>query len=443
MFIDLLLSIFVLLTFLQTGLVCDYYLFSKKRFKFDLAIFLALGIGSIAIFQMALGFFEVPLNSFLVIMLAFFAFLPYVFDKHLRRQVLGVVLDYKSIFQSSNPLVILLFIVFAFVAGYFTFSHPVWGYDAVQRWLAKAYIFWVDGGINKANVHIVSPADDPNLWSVTASWFYFILGKADLFWVQTVPFAVFFCLTIKFWQIVKREALGLFWLVIFMFTPFLWQTSTLKAYSGNADLLVGFYFLLAFSSLFYSKLSYTAIFLGLAALTKNDALPALLAFCALVPFFGLKSKQKFPVSALFVGWALVLFNLGFKYYFSLGSRYLDNDWSLVLKQKPIIEYTKYSLHGFREEFRQVNHWGAGFLVIGYFILSRGGKVFKDRTLLLGLVLILAQVVGYTWTYYVTREDQATQIATSIFRLVLQVYPPLLLLVFVIYSGLPKFGNKAK
>ncbi len=441
MFFDLLLSIFAILAFLQTGLICDYYMFAGRRLRFDLAIFLALGIGFVAVFQMALGFFEIPLNRFLVIVLTFGAFLPYVLDGQLRKQVFGVLFGLGKIINRNNFLVILIFSVFAIVVGFITFSHPVWGYDAIQRWLAKAYIFWVDGGINKTNILMASPADDPNLWPLTASWFYYFLGKADLFWIQVIPFSVLLCLVGKFWLMVKRGKLGLLWLFILMFTPFLWQTVTLMAYSGNADLLVSFYLLLAFGALFSQEFVYAAIFLGLGALTKNDALPALVAFCILMPVFGRRSKQKFPIVAFAVGWGFLLFNLGFKYYFSLGSRYLENDWNLVLGKRPIFEYTKYSLQSFREEFRHVDHWGIGFLVIGYFILSRIGRVLKNRVLLFGLVLILAQIAGYIWTYYVTQEDQASQIATSIYRLVLQIYPALLLLAFFLYSGLPKSGHR--
>lgn len=443
MFFDLILSIIAIIAFLQTGLICDYYMIARRKLSFDLAIFLALGIGFVAVLQMVLGFLGIPINRLLVMILSLAAFLPYVFDRKLRRQVIEVILDYRNLSWGNHLLVILVFSVFAVIVGFLTFSHPVWGYDAIQRWLAKAYIFWVDGGINKTNIHIVLPSDDPNLWPLTVSWFYYFLGNASLFWVQVIPLTVFFCLAGKFWQIVKGSSFSRLWLIIFMFTPFLWQTVTLKAYSGNADLLVSFYLLLTLGSLFYRKLVYAAVFLGLGALTKNDVLPALVTFCILMPVFSLKSKQKFPKAAFISGWGLLLFNLGFKYYFSLGSRYLETNWNLTLRQRPIFEYTKYSLQAFREEFRQVSHWGIGFLVIGYFIVSRIGRVLKDKIFLFGAVLLLVQIVGYIWVYYVTKEDQATQIATSIYRLVLQIYPALLLLAFFLYSGVPKIGNRRK
>src|SRR3989344_2894466 len=123
MFIDLLLSIFTVLTFFQAGLVCDYYLFSKRKFRFDPAIFLALGIGSVAVFQMALGLLGVSLNRFSVIALITITLLPYVLDRQLRGQAFGVVSGYRNIFKGNNILMISIFSVFAVVLGFFVFSH--------------------------------------------------------------------------------------------------------------------------------------------------------------------------------------------------------------------------------------------------------------------------------------------------------------------------------
>ena len=121
--------------------------------------------------------------------------------------------------------------------------------------------------------------------------------------------------------------------------------------------------------------------------------------------------------------------IAWKIYFSLNNRYLENNLLLVLQQRPIVEYTRYSLNAFREEFRFVARWGVGFLVIFFFLFTHFKAVFENKWFLFALILFGFQFAGYIAVFYVTHDDQATQIATSIFRLVLQVYPAMLLFAY--------------
>ncbi|MBI2327079.1 hypothetical protein HYU92_02065 [Candidatus Curtissbacteria bacterium] len=430
--LDLLISLLVILSFLQIGLLIDYYLITRRLLSFNLAVYFGLGLGFVAILQMIFGILAIPTTRYLVILATIITLVPIFVDRRLKKQLGDLTAKSLKKIKPQHVLGILTLLIFFVTVGMITFSHPVWGYDATQHWLAKARAFWIDGGITRANLFIYPPPDNPNLWSLNAAWIFHLLGKSSDFWVQIIPFTVLVLLVGEFFRIVAvSKQLIWAWVLLLMFTPFLWQTVSSKAYSGNADLLVSFYLFLATGALVNRRLVWGAIFFGLSALVKNDALPALIGFCLLLPIFSLQKKEKFPKVALILAIGLLLFNLGWKFYFGLGNRYLQNDWSQVLRQRPILEYTWYSIQSFREQFRFLFHWGIGFWVIFFFLITRFRRILRNKWLTLSLILIAAQFVGYIWVYYVTGEDQASQIATSIYRLVLQVYPALLLLAFTV------------
>lgn len=429
---DLLISLLAIVSFFQMGLLVDYYLLNHRRLHFNLAVFLGLGLGFCAILQMLLAVLAVPISDFAVRGFTAVLFLPYIFDSNFRRQAAGFLRSLGKSRKVGIIVPVLVLLAFISVILVITFSHPVWGYDGIQRWLLKARLFWADGIITKANLALVQPADDPNLWPLSGTWFYHLLGRSDDFWIQFIPVTVLVCLAADFWRIVKTSGkVSWLWTAILLFCPFLWQTASSEAYSGNADLLVSFYLFLAFSRLFNKQFVYAAIFLGLGALTKNDALPALAGFCVLLPIFYRGGKFNLSKLALAVAAAFLIFNVSWKLYFGMNSRYLQTDWSVIFRQRPIFGYTKYTLQGFREQFRQIDRWGVGFLVIGFFVLTRIRRIFNDRRLLFVGVLFGAQLLGYIWVYYVTSEDQATQIATSLFRLVSQIFPSLLIFAYTL------------
>lgn len=441
---ELLLSILGILSFMVVGLLVDYYLLTKRTLNFNLATFFALGLGAVVILQMALSLAGIPVNSTLVFAVSSLAILLVCVNHRLRIQLTKSVLQNLRKLNSRNVLVILVLVVLMAIVALVTFSHPVWGYDAISRWLATANAFWADQGITRANLHGSYILDDPQLWPLAISWFFHFLGKTSDFWVQAIPFAVLACLIGEFARKVLTSGwIGLGFLVILVFSPYLWGTVISASYSGNADLLVSFYFLLAFGALFTRRFVYSAIFFGFAALTKNDAAPALVGFCIVLPMFGILFGQKIPHRGFLTAVGFLVLNLAWKAYFDLNSRYLQSDYGAIWASRPIVEYTKYSLHAFREEFRFVERWGIGFFVIFFFLISRVREIFREKLFLAGLLLFGCQLVGYIWVYYVTREDQASQIATSIFRLVLQVYPALLLFAFVLFANMLKFPHGRK
>ena len=174
--------------------------------------------------------------------------------------------------------------------------------------------------------------------------------------------------------------------------------------------------------------------LMVAAFTKNDALPALIAFIALLPIFTRNLIAKSDLKLAFtIALSFLFANLFLKYYYQLGSRYLNQDFSQIISQKPIFKYNLYTAHAFREQFRQIQIWGLGWWIIGLFYVIKIKSLIINRLLLFAIVLIVIQILGYFLVFYVSKEDQASQIATSISRILLQIYPSGLLIAYYLIS----------
>ena len=431
------LSTFAVLSILELGVLVQFYLGKVKNLNFSFPTLFALGLGTICIIFYISGFLQIHLSRALVMTAAFTFSLPFFLDARLKNQALRNIDLYIQGLRKSPKIFLIIFTAFLVVLFMLTFSKAIWGYDAYERWLAKGRVFWVDGGITRENAKIYDPADDHNLWPFAISWLYYVNGDSEEIWVRIIPFIAFLAiifefkkhLNIKNWDIKKYS-----WILILMFTPFLWQTILKENYSGNADIFISLFFLLSIGAIIRKELLFSALFLGFAAFTKNDALPALIAFIALLPIFTRNLIAKSDLKLAFtIALSFLFANLFLKYYYQLGSRYLNQDFSQIISQKPIFKYNLYTAHAFREQFRQIQIWGLGWWIIGLFYVIKIKSLIINRLLLFAIVLIVIQILGYFLVFYVSKEDQASQIATSISRILLQIYPSGLLIAYYLIS----------
>ena len=431
------LSTFAVLSILELGVLVQFYLGKVKNLNFSFPTLFALGLGTICIIFYISSLLQIHLSRALVMITAFMFLLPFFLDTRLKSQALRNIDLYIQGLRKSSKIFLIIFCAFLVVLFMFTFSKAIWGYDANERWLAKGRAFWVDGGITKENAKIYDPADDHNLWPFTVSWLYYINGNSDEIWVRIIPFTAFLAIIFEFnkhihitnWDIKKYS-----WLLIFMFTPFLWQTVSQENYSGNADIFVSLFFLLSIGAIIRNEFLFSALFLGFAAFTKNDAFPMLIAFIVLLPIFTGNLTTKSDLKLVFIVALSFLFaNLSLKYYYQLGSRYLNQDFSQIISQKPIFKYNLYTVHAFREQFRQIQIWGLGWWIIALVYMTKMKALITNRLLLFAIVLIAIQMLSYFLVFYISKEDQASQIATSISRVLLQVYPSSLLIAYYLVS----------
>jgi len=425
-----------LLSFLQTGLIVDFYLLQKRKLVFSLPKFFGLGIGFIGLLQLLMGLFSLFINQTFVFSLFLILCLPFFLDNSLRGQIKKLAnRSIKSFYKSSSFFKLTLFLFFLILASLFiqAFSHTIWGSDAYAFWLAKASAFFIDGRITAKNLFLYWPYDHPLLWPLTATWLYHFIGQASEYYFQAIPFTVFICLIVGFYKSIgKAGILGrIFWTAVLFFTPFLLKNIISPEYVGNADLLVSFYLFLSTAYLLKGKYLYTSLFLFFACFAKNDITPAVLAFLMVFPIFNLRVKKRQKAS--FGPWFLLLVLVGLHFFwkksFGFENRYLASLKNRAFTKRPLFEYMWYTTNAFREDFRQIYRWGVGWWLIILAIFTNFKKLFKDKTILLGLLMIFIQFLSYFLVYYITPEDPASQIATSIFRLVLQLYPATLFLAY--------------
>lgn len=414
-FLELILALLGVISFLEIGLLADFYLINKRKLKFSFPKFLGLGIGSIGLFQIIAGLLQTPINQIFVFALFLLLGLPFIFDEKLVKALKKLINPEKNV-KFLPIFLVIIFLSFLWVK---TFSHTIWGSDAYNFWLAKASAFYRDGMITKENVSIYWPYDHPLLWPLSAVWIYHFLGKVNEYFFQIIPFSIFFSMILAFYQNIQKRKM--IWICIIALTPFLWANVAWAEYAGNADLLVSFYFLLSVIMLLRREFIYTVLFLFFAVLTKNDALPALVVFLLFSPWL-LKIKNNLKL--WFFAFSLFVANLAWKSNFGLSNRYLEIERAVG---RPLASYMWYSLNAFREEFRQVYRWGISWWLILFLIIVNLNKILKNRLILMGFLLITFQFIGYFAVYYLTPEDQASHIATSIYRLVMQVYPAALFL----------------
>ena len=219
-----------------------------------------------------------------------------------------------------------------------------------------------------------------------------------------------------------------------MFTPFLWQTVSQENYSGNADIFVSLFFLLSIGAIIRKEFLFSALFLGFAAFTKNDALPTLIVFIILLPIFTRNLIAKSDLKLAFtVALSFLFANLFLKYYYQLNSRYLNQDFSQIISQKPIFKYNLYTAHAFREQFRQIQIWGLGWWIVAFVYMTKMKALLTNRLLLFATIIMIIQILSYSIVFYISKEDQASQITTSISRVLLQVYPSSLLIAYYLVS----------
>ena len=431
------LSIFAVFSILELGVLAQFYLGKAKNLNFSFSTLFALGLGTLCIIFYLSGLLQIHLTRALVMITAFAFSLPFFLDARLKIQTLRNIDIYIQGLRKSSKIFLIIFCAFLAVLFALTFARAVWGYDAYERWLAKGRAFWVDGGITKENAKIYDPADDHNLWPFAVSWFYYINGSSDEIWVRVIPFIAFLSIIFEFkkhinvtnWDIKKYS-----WLLILVFTPFLWQTVSQENYSGNADIFVSLFFLLSIGAIIRKEFLFSALFLGFAAFTKNDALPTLIVFIILLPIFTRNLIAKSDLKLAFtVALSFLFANLFLKYYYQLNSRYLNQDFSQIISQKPIFKYNLYTAHAFREQFRQIQIWGLGWWIVAFVYMTKMKALLTNRLLLFATIIMIIQILSYSIVFYISKEDQASQITTSISRVLLQVYPSSLLIAYYLVS----------
>jgi hypothetical protein len=190
---------------------------------------------------------------------------------------------------------------------------------------------------------------------------------------------------------------------------------------GTADILVGVY-----------------LAAGIIALINKQTL---LSFVLLVATGWAKSEGQ-----VIAGTAFILMFISFKQYrliFPLILSAILGPWFLFTKfstmessqyfkfseiyARPWLEYFVYSIHAFREEFRNLPKWNLLFWFFPVAAIINVRKILKHIPSLIILSIILVQLGMYIVIFTITPEEQASFIAAAISRLTLHIAPGILVI----------------
>jgi hypothetical protein len=423
----IILPLLALLSLTQIGLLTTF-LITKK---IHLSISLAVGMGTITLLQLLLGLLNIKINQQFVLLISIASFVPLLIKSPLYlRQRLVHHLN-TALRRLSLPTVVILVAATA-ILTLPTLSQIIWGHDAYAFWLSKGRAFWIDGQITQENIQVYWPQDHPLLWPLTISWFYHFTGQGDGLWIRLIPFAIYLNLALVFASLPGKKTSHSLWLTIFLLTPFLYQNVVTPEFSGNADLILsGFLFLAIYQTLFKNNFTPCGLLLGLSIFVKNDSLPALLTFLAIMLY------RKSSLKVFLAPTALLVFSLFLKSHYHLQNRFLNQDFSLLFAHRSLPSTLYYSLHSIREELRQIYRWGLGWWLILFSTLTHIKKILHHPNLTLCLFLIIAQILGYLAAYLITPEDAVGQIGSTISRIMLQIYPSLFLIAFAVWQPTPQ------
>ncbi|NMC36067.1 hypothetical protein GYA49_03395 [Candidatus Beckwithbacteria bacterium] len=419
---DFILTLLSIISFWEVGYLTNFYFLHKKQI--NLSSFFGLGLGIVGLMQILLGLAQIKLQQSLV--LTFFIlttlWVLLLYKKKQKKIKLTLKLDAKKLIPILSLAVFILFI------SYLSLLSNVWGYDAYSIWLARARAFWLDGSVSRFNLYFFWPFDHPILWPLSISWIYFFLGKANEYYSQVLVLSIWIAIILIFLQQIKLKKIhSILWFSILLTTPFLYGNVIWNEYVGNADLLASFFLLLAISQIIKKNFLHSVLFLFFTTISKNDLLPASLLFLVLTPLVYRKDFFQEKITAWLALLLFIIGNFTWKAYYQFDNRYINNALHLELLNRDLKDSLIYSLHAFREEWRQLYRWGLGWWLILYGFIIGFKEILSSKEYRLCFLILLGQLISYLIVYYLTPEDQATNISTSIYRLSLQIYPSVLYL----------------
>lgn len=297
-------------------------------------------------------------------------------------------------------------------------SQVTYTWDSIAFWTPKMVGLFAENRVTKHALIPFNHPEYPLMLPISGADAMVITGlpsdiaaKVVLFGYTLAAFGLFG----SFLRKNTNEWFSLFWLLL-LGTGFIFREHVAGEYVGTADILVGIY-VMAGSIMLLSKRPRAALVMWLfLPWAKSEGLVFTLASCGMMfVLYPLLRKHILFLSAVFLApWRLFVkyMQVDSSQYFKFGELYA----------RPWIEYATYSVHAFREEFRNLSKWNLMF----FFFLAESAvgvrKILKNKALLTIYTSLAAQLIVYLVIFTVTPEEQASFIATAISRLTLHLAP---------------------
>jgi hypothetical protein len=380
-----------------------------------------LGAGVATYLEFLLSLIGAPLRVSLIA-LAVLALIGFIVGY--KKPKLGLKFSIKTILFWIIPVVILLFFFTRSV------SRVMYTWDAIAFWIPKMVALYQDQRVNLPGLTKFNHPEYPLLLPLVGANVFTLMGKPDQVAAKAAIFGFTVSLIVMLGQFLQSrmsKPKALFWLLLLM-SLFIFREHVAGEYVGTADILVGTYFAAGAMALLRKRPALAFSFWLLAAWSKSEG-QVMVLVSAVMLFLLYKHLRVYLITmaGVFLGpWQLLLKldHIDTSQYFKFNQIYA----------RPWVAYIVYSIHAFREEFRNIQKWNLLFFFFLSATLTHVRKIVKDKAMFIICLGLLAQLVSYIVIFTITPEEQATFIAASISRLTLHLAPTVLVVTAVLLSG---------
>ena len=412
MMFDLVVGFIILPIFIGVGAFIEWLLkkheTSSTSVIWNISVWMLIGGGITTLAQAVLTVVGVPLSYSLVI-----------------AGVTAVIGFWKQryFFHIHKPTFHQLWfwmITFAFCAVLFTrsFSRVMYTWDSIAFWVPKMVALSESQLVNTHTLEPFNHPEYPLLLPISGADAMIIAQKPN----ETAAKVVFFGYSLAFVGMFGVFLLkyntpwkALFWMFLLL-SSFIVREHIAGEYAGTADILVGTYMAGgAIASLSGQPIIGLLLWMMLPW-AKSEGLVFTLAVSGLL-FLWNKPLRPWIVGfgiVLIGSWRAIVKWMGVdsSQYFKLNEIYA----------RPWIAYATYSVHAFREEFRNIQKWNFIFYVFLAQTIRSFSAIWKNKWVMTIYLGLLAQIVMYIVICTITPEEQASFIAAAISRLALHLAP---------------------
>lgn len=341
--------------------------------------------------------------------------------QHRERKLLKI--SYTSVLFWLVPVLLLFFFFTRSV------SRVMYTWDAIAFWIPKMTILFQDQRVNLDGLIKFNHPEYPLLLPLIGANSFTLMGEPNQIAAKTVIFGF----TISFIVVVGNFLLSrlskpkaLFWLVLLM-SLFIFREHVAGEYVGTADVFVAIYFAVGSIALLKKQPALALVFWLLSSWSKSEGLVFVLVTTFLL-FIFYKQLRLLIIGALaffLAPWQLLLRlqKVDTSQYFKFDEIYI----------RPWGEYVVYSVHAFREEFRNLQKWNLLFFFFLSATLTHVRRILSNRPLLIIMAGLTAQLAMYMVIFTITPEEQATFIAAAVSRLTLHLTPTALIVTATLLS----------
>lgn len=412
--------IFLWLLYIGVGGLIDYLIYEKSHKKHRaqsgllgyLGIWFLLGAGVVTFLEFIFSLAGIAFKFTLL------GFIPLA--------ILGVNFQKKKVFSRPvGPRKVLLFWFGVLAVLYLLFirliSRVIYSWDAVAFWLPKMFSLWVDQTVNiQALIHFNHP-EYPLFLPLTGANVFTILDQPHDIAVKAVIFGFSLSLIFIIGDFLLKKVgflKAVFFMAIFL-SSFVLREHIAGEYVGTADVLLGTYLVAGTIYLLKDKPRLALLFWAFCPWVKSEGLVIFgVSFLLLLVFYkNLRNVFSLVGPLLVLPWFLYV-------------KYLKIDTSQYFKfaeiyERSWLDYAIYSIHAFREEFRNIYKWSLLFFFFLAGSLTKVKKILQNKKLLMIYMILGAQLMMYLIIFTITPEEQASFIAPAISRLTLHLAPTVL------------------